>query len=63
MRPDYGSVLIAAVLLVTLSQALDGTQTAVGLFARGVAIGLSIACSLIGLVLYGRSARKRGQGP
>ena len=58
MRSDYGAVLIAAVLLVTFSQALDGNQTPVGLFVRGVAIGLSIACSLIGLVLCGRSSRR-----
>ncbi len=58
MRSDYGWVLIAAVLLVTFSQALEANQTTVGLFARGVAIGLSIACSLIGLVLYGRSSKR-----
>jgi uncharacterized membrane protein YphA (DoxX/SURF4 family) len=58
MRVDYGSVLIAAVLLVAVSQTLDGVQTPIGLFFRGAAVGLAIVCSVVGLVLYGRSSSR-----
>jgi hypothetical protein len=57
-RFDYGSVLIVAIFLLAVSQALDGLQTPVGLVFRSVTVGLSIVCSLICLVLYGASARK-----
>ena len=51
MRIEYGPVLILAVFLVALSQALDGLQTPAGVFVRGVVVGLSIFCSMLGLVL------------
>ncbi len=56
MRIEYGPVLIVAVFLVALSQSPDGLQTPAGAFVRGVVVGLSIVCSMLGLVLYGRSS-------
>ena len=55
---DYGSLLVAALILLTISQGIEGIQTPIGNFIRGVAIGLSIVCSLIGLVLYMQSHKK-----
>ncbi len=57
MRIEYGPVLIVAVFLVALRQALDGVQTPAIAFVRGVVVGLSIVCSVLGLVLYGRSSK------
>ena len=57
MRIEYGPVLIVAVFLVALSQALDGLQTPLGAFVRGVVVGLAMFCNGLGLVLYGRSSR------
>ena len=56
MQIEYGPVLIVAVFLVALSQALDGLQTPLGAFVRGVVVGLGIVCSVVGLVLYSRSS-------
>ncbi len=56
MQIEYGPVLVVAVFLVALSQALDGLQTPLGEFVRGVVVGLAIVCSVLGLVLYGRSS-------
>jgi hypothetical protein len=55
---DYSALFLMAVLLVTASQAAESVQTPVGKFIRGVAIGMSIACSLLGLVLYAQSQKK-----
>jgi hypothetical protein len=55
---DYGTLLFMAVLLMTISQAIESIQTPVGRFIRGVVVGMSIVCSLTGLVLYVRSQRK-----
>jgi len=55
---DYGTVLLMAVLLMSTSQAIESIQTPVGRFIRGVVVGMSIACSLIGLVLYVQSQKK-----
>ena len=56
-RSDYSTLLLFGVLLLAVSQALEGSTNGVAGFARGAAIGLSIACNLIGLALY---ARKKG---
>jgi hypothetical protein len=49
---DYTSLFIAAMFLMTTSQGLESMQTPLGHFFRGVAIGLSIVCSLVGMALY-----------
>ncbi len=56
---DYSTLFLMAVLLMGASQAVESIQTPVGSFIRGVAIGMSMGCSLIGLLLYLRSQRKR----
>jgi hypothetical protein len=49
---DYQSILVTAVLLVAFSQVLDGIQSPFVPFLRGLLLGLSVACSTIGLLLY-----------
>ncbi|HSK88069.1 MAG TPA: hypothetical protein VK880_06935 [Anaerolineales bacterium] len=56
---DYGTLFLVAIILVTTSQAVESIQTPVGRFIRGVAIGMSIVCSVTGLVLYLHSQKKR----
>jgi uncharacterized membrane protein YccC len=58
MKYDYTSLLISATLLIGVAVATDGLTTPAGRFVNGVLIGMSIACSLIGLVLY-VSSKKR----
>jgi hypothetical protein len=58
MKDNYTALLIAGVMLVAVSQALEGMATPLAQFLHGVLIGLSIVCSAIGLVLYARSAKK-----
>jgi hypothetical protein len=58
MKYDYNSPLIAAILMLGVSQTLDGMATLIAQFFHGVLIGLSIVCSVIGLVLYTRSSKK-----
>jgi hypothetical protein len=50
--------LFAAVMLLAASQTLDGMITPVARFLHGVLIGMSIACSVLGLVLYTQSTKK-----
>ena len=54
---DYGTILLMAVLLLGATQGMESIQTPVGSFIRGLAIGMSIACSVIGLVLYVQSRK------
>jgi hypothetical protein len=56
---DYSTILFMAVILLTTSQAIENIQTPVGDFIRGVMIGMSIACSVVGLVLYVQSQKKK----
>lgn len=53
-KTDVGALLISGVILVAISQSLEGSTEPLMQFARGVCIGLSIVASLIGLYLYGR---------
>ena len=55
---DYSSLFLIAILLLSTSQAIETIQTPIVSFIRGVAVGMSIACSLIGLVLYAQSHKK-----
>lgn len=57
MKDNYSALLIAGVLLLAVSQALESLTGPLANFVHGVLIGLSIVCSVIGLVLYARSAR------
>jgi multisubunit Na+/H+ antiporter MnhB subunit len=59
IKYDYGTILLMAVLLLGVSQSIEGIQTPTGSFIRGVVIGMSIACSVIGLIFYGLSSKKR----
>jgi hypothetical protein len=58
MKLEYNSLLIAAVILLGVGQALEGLTTPVRLFLHGVLVGLSIVCRVLGLVLYVRSPRR-----
>jgi hypothetical protein len=58
MKLDFGSLLVAAVVLLAVGQAIERLATPFAQFVRGILIGLSIACSLIGLVLYSKSSSK-----
>jgi uncharacterized membrane protein YccC len=58
MKYDYTSLLIAAVMMLAVSQTLDGMTTPIARFLNGVLIGMSIACSVLGLALYARSPKK-----
>jgi hypothetical protein len=55
---DYGRLFLMTIILLTTSQAIESIQTPVGNFIRGVTIGMSIACSVIGLVLYVQANKK-----
>jgi hypothetical protein len=50
--------LLMAILLLGISQGIESIQTPVGNFIRGVVVGKSIACSIIGLVLYAYSSKE-----
>lgn len=56
-RPDYGPLLIAGVVMLTVSQALDGATDPAISFIRGMLIGLSLVSNLVGLYLYSISRR------
>jgi hypothetical protein len=58
MKDNYSALLFAAVMLLAASQTLDGMITPVARFLHGVLIGMSIACSVLGLVLYTQSTKK-----
>ena len=58
MKDNYSALLIAGVMLVAISQAIEGMISPLAVFLHGVMIGLSIVCSVLGLVLYVGSARK-----
>lgn len=54
---DYSSLLFIGVILVAISQGLEGMTSPFALFSRGLLIGLSIVCSLVGLYLYGKTKK------
>ena len=58
MKYEYNSLLIAAVIMLGVGQTLEGMTTPVALFLHGFLVGLSIVCSVPGLVLYVRSPKK-----
>lgn len=59
-KSDYTSLFMGAILLLLVGLALDGTGgTPVHRFIEGLVFGMSIACSVIGLVVYVRSAREK----
>ena len=59
MKNDYNALLIAAVLMLAVSQTLEGITTPLARFLHGFLIGLSIVCSISGLVLYSRSSLQK----
>ena len=54
-QKDYSPLFLAAILLLGASQAAESMPTPAADFIRGIAVGMSIACSLIGLVMYASS--------
>ena len=58
MKLEYNSLLIASVILLGVGQTLEGLTTPMGLFLHGVLVGLSIVCSVLGLVLYVRRPKR-----
>jgi hypothetical protein len=58
MKDNYSALLIAGVMLVAVSQTLESLTTPVARFLHGLLIGMSIVCSVIGLVLYTQSTKK-----
>jgi hypothetical protein len=59
MKDNYTSLLIAGVMLVAVSQTLEGIASPAARFGHGVLIGLSIVCSVLGLILYVRPSKKQ----
>jgi hypothetical protein len=59
VKYDHTSLFIAAILLTATSQAIESIQTPVGNFVHGVIVGMSIVCSVVGLVLYTQSQKKK----
>lgn len=58
MKSDYNAFFIASLLMLGVSQTLEGLATPIGLFLHGFLVGLSIVCIVLGLILYARSPRK-----
>ena len=58
MKDNYSALLIAGVILMGVSQAIEGMTSPVALFLNGVLIGLSLVCSVVGLILYARAPKK-----
>ena len=59
MKQDHSSLFISAALLIAVGLSVDGiTTTPAEKFVEGVLIGMSIACSLIGFIMYVRSSEK-----
>jgi hypothetical protein len=54
LKADFSTLLISGVILLTVSQALEGTPSPTIDFLRGVCVGLSLVASLTGLYLYAR---------
>ena len=59
MKFDYTVLFAAAILTVALGQTLDNSTTHIAQFLHGVLVGTSIACSVLGLVLYTRSSKQK----
>jgi hypothetical protein len=57
MKNGYGSLFLGAVLLLAVDLALEGKTPTEKSF-EGVLIGISIACNLIGFIVYARSSKK-----
>jgi len=58
MKYDYNALLIASVIMLAVAQTLDGMVTPLARFLHGFLVGLSIVCSVVGLVLYTRAPKK-----
>jgi hypothetical protein len=58
-KSDYSSLFISAILLLAVGLATEGmAATPVQQFLEGMLIGMSIACSIIGFVVFARSQKK-----
>ena len=54
LKADFSTLLISGVILLTISQALEGTSSPIIDFLRGACVGLSLVASSAGLYLYTR---------
>ena len=54
LKADFSNLLVSGVILLTISQALEGISSPTIDFLRGVCVGLSLVASLTGLYLYAR---------
>jgi hypothetical protein len=54
LEADFSTLLTSGVILLIVSQALEGTSSPTIDFLRGVCVGLSMVASLTGLYLYTR---------
>jgi hypothetical protein len=59
VKYDYGSLFLGAILLMGTAGAVEGMTSPVGRFFQGLLIGMSIACTLIGFILYLQSSKQR----
>ena len=58
MKFNYNLLIIASLLMLAVGQALDGMTMPLARFAHGFLVGLSIAFTVAGLVLYARAPKK-----
>ena len=58
-QSDHNYLFISAILLLAVGLAAEGIgTTSLRQFIEGMLIGMSIACSLIGFIVYIRSPKK-----
>ena len=59
LKLNYSSVFISAVLLSVAGLSIERTvTTSVGKFFGGLLIGMSIACIVLGFVVYAQSKKE-----
>ena len=58
MKFDYTVLFAVAILTVAIGQALDDTTAHLARFLHGILLRTSIACTVLGLVVYTRSSKK-----
>ena len=59
MKYDHTLLFAIAILSVALGQTVDDATSHLARFLHGVLIGASIGCTVLGLVLYMKPAKKR----
>jgi len=54
LKADFSTLLVSGVILLIVSQALEGNPSDIAQFVRGVCIGLSMVACILGLYLYAK---------